>query len=84
MVAGDPDGYAGDRRRALIAYGTPNYLIRQALERGQAQGYLSSTEQRKLADSLEPRMSDERIASRFAELLKALNPKPSNPHRLAF
>lgn len=38
-----------------IAYGTPNYLIRQALERGQAQGYLSSAEQRKLADSLELR-----------------------------
>lgn len=38
-----------------IAYGTPTYLLRQALERGHAQGYLTTAERDDLAAALEVR-----------------------------
>ena len=38
-----------------IAYGTPTYLLRQAIERGQAQGYLKTAESDTLAETLESR-----------------------------
>jgi len=38
-----------------IAYGTPTYLLRQALERGHTQGYLTAIELERLTDSLEVR-----------------------------
>lgn len=38
-----------------IADGTPTYLLRQAIERGYAQGYLKTTERDALAASLETR-----------------------------
>ena len=38
-----------------IAYGTPTYLLRQALERGHAQGYLTTVERDQLAQALEER-----------------------------
>lgn len=38
-----------------IADGTPTYLLRQAIERGRAQGYLTITERDMLAASLEAR-----------------------------
>ena len=38
-----------------IAYGTPTYLLRQALERGHAQGYLTVIELDQLTESLEAR-----------------------------
>jgi len=38
-----------------IAYGTPTYLLRQAIERGQAQGYLKTVERDALAETLEAR-----------------------------
>ncbi|MPY80477.1 MAG: hypothetical protein GEV04_18875 [Actinophytocola sp.] len=38
-----------------IAYGTPTYLLRQAIERGRAQGYLKRTERDDLARALETR-----------------------------
>lgn len=36
-----------------IAYGTPTYLLRQAVERGHAQGYLTTKEREELAETLE-------------------------------
>lgn len=36
-----------------IAYGTPTYLLRQAIERGHAQGYLKAAERDALAETLE-------------------------------
>lgn len=38
-----------------IAYGTPTYLLRQAIERGHAQGYLQTAERNDLATTLEVR-----------------------------
>lgn len=38
-----------------LASGTPTYLLRQAIERGHAQGYLRSSEQNELAQALEAR-----------------------------
>ena len=38
-----------------IAFGTPTYLLRQAIERGHAQGYLKTAERDALADRLETR-----------------------------
>lgn len=38
-----------------IAYGTPTYLVRQALERGHAQGYLRTDDGAMLAGALEAR-----------------------------
>jgi len=38
-----------------ISYGTPTYLLRQALERGHMQGYLTAAEQEHLTESLEVR-----------------------------
>lgn len=38
-----------------IAYGTPTYLLRQAIERGGKAGYLTGTEQRKLEGAIECR-----------------------------
>lgn len=38
-----------------ISYGTPTYLLRQALERGHAQGYLRTTERDALTELLEAR-----------------------------
>ena len=38
-----------------LAYGTPTYLIRQAIERGYAQGYLKTAERNALAEELETR-----------------------------
>lgn len=38
-----------------ITSGTPTYLLRQAIERGQAQGYLKSAERDELAEALEAR-----------------------------
>ncbi len=38
-----------------VAYGTPTYLLRQAIERGHAQGYLKTTERRALTQALEER-----------------------------
>ncbi|BBZ15290.1 type IV toxin-antitoxin system AbiEi family antitoxin domain-containing protein [Mycobacterium branderi] len=38
-----------------IAYGTPTYLLRQAIERGHAQGYLKAAERDELAKQLEAR-----------------------------
>ncbi|MQB01995.1 MAG: hypothetical protein GEU78_17325 [Actinobacteria bacterium] len=38
-----------------IAYGTPTYLLRQAIERGHAQGYLTTVERDELAERLEAR-----------------------------
>ena len=38
-----------------IAYSTPTYLLRQAIERGHAQGYLTTTERDELAQALEVR-----------------------------
>ncbi len=38
-----------------IAYGTPTYLLRQAIERGHAQGYLKTAERGALAERLEAR-----------------------------
>ena len=35
-----------------IAYGTPTYLLRQAIERGHAQGFLKTAERNALADQL--------------------------------
>ncbi len=36
-----------------LAFGTPTYLLRQAIERGHAQGYLTATERDELAAALE-------------------------------
>jgi len=38
-----------------IAYSTPTYLLRQALERGYTQGYLTTAEHEQLAQALENR-----------------------------
>lgn len=38
-----------------MAFGTPTYLLRQAIERGHAQGYLKTPERDALADRLEAR-----------------------------
>lgn len=38
-----------------IAYGTPTYLLRQAIERGHAQGYLKAGERDALTEALEAR-----------------------------
>lgn len=38
-----------------LAHGTPTYLLRQAIERGHAQGYLKATERDDLAAALEAR-----------------------------
>lgn len=38
-----------------LAYGTPTYLLRQAIERGHAQGYLKAAERDELAEALEAR-----------------------------
>ncbi len=38
-----------------LAYGTPTYLLRQAIERGHAQGYLKTAEREALAGALEAR-----------------------------
>ncbi len=38
-----------------IAYGTPTYLLRQAIERGHVQGYLQTAERDELARALEVR-----------------------------
>lgn len=38
-----------------LEFGTPTYLLRQAIERGQAQGYLKATERDELAAALEAR-----------------------------
>lgn len=38
-----------------IGYGTPTYLLRQALERGHQQGYLTTVERDRLAQALEER-----------------------------
>lgn len=38
-----------------IAYGTPTYLVRQAIGNGHAQGYLKTTERDDLAQALEAR-----------------------------
>ena len=38
-----------------IVFGTPTYLLRQAIERGHAQGYLKATEHAALAETLEAR-----------------------------
>lgn len=38
-----------------IGYGTPPYLLRQAIERGHAQGYLKTSERDELARALEAR-----------------------------
>jgi len=38
-----------------IAYGTPTYLLRQALERGHDQGYLTTAERAHLTQTLEER-----------------------------
>lgn len=38
-----------------IAYGTPTYLLRQALERGYRQGYLTTGERDRLTQTLEER-----------------------------
>lgn len=36
-----------------IGYGTPTYLLRQAIERGHAQGHLTTKERGALAEELE-------------------------------
>ncbi len=41
-----------------IGYGTPTYLLRQAIERGHAQGYLKTAEQDALAQALAVRRGD--------------------------
>jgi hypothetical protein len=41
-----------------IAYGTPTYLLRQGIDRGHAQGYLTTAERDELARALQAR--DER------------------------
>lgn len=38
-----------------LAYGTPTYLLRQAIERGHAQGYLKVAERDELTETLETR-----------------------------
>lgn len=38
-----------------LAYGTPTYLLRQAIERGHAQGYLKVAERDELTEALETR-----------------------------
>lgn len=38
-----------------LAFGTPTYLLRQAIERGQAQGYLNAAERDELAEAAETR-----------------------------
>jgi predicted transcriptional regulator of viral defense system len=38
-----------------LAYGTPTYLLRQALERGHRQGYLTTSDRDRLAQALETR-----------------------------
>lgn len=38
-----------------LTYGTPTYLLRQAIERGHAQGHLKATEHDELANALETR-----------------------------
>jgi predicted transcriptional regulator of viral defense system len=38
-----------------LAYGTPTYLLRQAIERGHAQGYLTTAERDELARTLQAR-----------------------------
>lgn len=38
-----------------IAYGTPTYLLRQAIDRGHAQGYVKTTEHDALAEVLAAR-----------------------------
>ena len=38
-----------------LAYGTPTYLLRQAIERGHAQGYLKAAERDELTRVLEAR-----------------------------
>ncbi len=40
---------------STVAYGTPTYLLRQAIERGHAQGYLKTAERDELATALEAR-----------------------------
>jgi len=57
-----------------IAYGTPIYLLRQAMERGQAQGYLTRSPRR-----WSHAMTDDHIGSRLAVLLRTLTPKTKQP-----
>lgn len=38
-----------------IAYGTPTYLVRQAIERGHKEGYLKASERDELTAALEVR-----------------------------
>ena len=38
-----------------LTYGTPTYLLRQAIERGHAQGYLKATDRDELTEALETR-----------------------------
>lgn len=38
-----------------LVYGTPTYLLRQAIERGYVQGYLKTAERDALAEELEAR-----------------------------
>ena len=40
-----------------IAYGTPTYLLRQALERGHTQGYLTTAARDHLTRTLEERLA---------------------------
>lgn len=58
-----------------LTYGTPTYLLRQAIERGHAQGYLKATERDQLTAALRLVMSDEQHSSRLAALLRTLKPK---------
>jgi hypothetical protein len=41
-----------------IDYGTPTYLLRQAIERGHAQGHLATAEKEQLNDALAARRGD--------------------------
>lgn len=38
-----------------LVYGTPTYLLRQAIDRGYAQGYLKTAERDALAEAVETR-----------------------------
>ncbi|GAB3924762.1 hypothetical protein GCM10027613_36750 [Microlunatus endophyticus] len=54
-MAGNPDRHPLTAIQQCLSYGTPAYLLRQAIERGQAQGYLKTSERDALSQELENR-----------------------------
>ena len=58
-----------------LAFGTLTYLLRQAVERGRFEGYLTTAEQDVISRALEVRMGDSPSKSRLRDLLSTLKPK---------